>query len=155
MVEHIHTDSSAKVALNLSHAGRRGSTRPRWEGLDRPLRTGSWPLISASPIPYTPESQVPKEMDRAVMDRVVGEFVRASQMGHEAGFDMLQLNFAHGYLLGSFISPLTNQRGRLRRIGEETDAFSPGTIRRGAEGVARREADCGGTLRHGLGRWRI
>ncbi len=111
MVEHIHTDSSAKVALNLSHAGRRGSTRPRWEGLDRPLRKGNWPLISASPIPYTPESQVPKEMDRAAMDRVVGEFVRASQMGHEAGFDMLQLNFAHGYLLGSFISPLTNQRG--------------------------------------------
>ena len=110
-VEHIHTDSSAKVALNLSHAGRRGSTRPRWEGLDRPLRKGNWPLISASPIPYTPESQVPKEMDRAAMEGVVDEFVRASQLGHEAGFDMLQLNFAHGYLLGSFISPLTNQRG--------------------------------------------
>jgi len=111
IVEHTHTNLSTRVALNLSHAGRRGSTRPRWEGLDRPLRKGNWPLISASAIPYTPESQVPKEMDRAAMDRVVGEFVQASQMGHEAGFDMLQLNFAHGYLLGSFISPLTNQRG--------------------------------------------
>lgn len=111
IVDFIHTNSSAKVAIQLGHAGRRGSTRPRGEGLDRPLREGNWPLLSASPLPYTPHSQVPKEMDRADMDKVRDEFVRAAGMADEAGFDLLQLHFAHGYLLASFISPLTNIRG--------------------------------------------
>lgn len=106
----IHAHSPAKVAMQLNHAGRRGSTRPRVEGLDRPLRHGNWPLLSASPIPYSPHSQVPKEMDRADMDRVRNDFVRATQKAHEASFDLLQLHFAHGYLLASFISPLTNLR---------------------------------------------
>lgn len=110
IVDSIHANSSAKVTLRLNHAGRRGSTRPRSEGLDRPLREGNWPLISASPIPYTPRSQTPKEMNRADMDQVRDDFVRAAEMAYEAGFDMLQLHFAHGYLLASFISPLTNQR---------------------------------------------
>ncbi|HEX9135230.1 MAG TPA: hypothetical protein VF844_23320, partial [Ktedonobacteraceae bacterium] len=90
--------------------GRRGSTRPREEGLDRPLRDGNWQLLSASPIPYTPSSQVPKEMHRADLDRVRNDFVHATRRAQEAGFDLVQLNFAHGYLLASFISPLTNFR---------------------------------------------
>jgi anthraniloyl-CoA monooxygenase len=110
IVEFVHTHTPAKIAIQLNHAGRRGSTRPRAEGLDRPLRDGNWPLLSASPIPYTSSSQVPKEMDRADMDRVREDFVFATQRVHEAGFDVLQLNFAHGYLLASFISPLTNLR---------------------------------------------
>ena len=110
IIESIHTGTQAKVGLLLNHAGRRGSTRPGAQGLDRPLHHGNWPLLSASPIPYTPHSQVPREMDRADMDRVREDFVRAAKMAHEAGFDLLQLHFAHGYLLASFISPLTNVR---------------------------------------------
>lgn len=110
LVESVHAHTQAKVAIQLNHAGRRGSTRPRAEGLDRPLREGNWPLLSASPEPYTPYSQVPKEMDRTDMDRVRDDFVLATRRAHEAGFDLVQLNCAHGYLLASFISPLTNQR---------------------------------------------
>jgi anthraniloyl-CoA monooxygenase len=106
----IHANSSAKIALQLNHAGRRGSTRPRHQGLDRPLRAGNWPLLSPSPLPYAPDSQVPQAMDRADMDKVCGDFFQAAHLAHEAGFDLLQLHFGHGYLLASFISPLTNQR---------------------------------------------
>ena len=110
IVERVHRSSPAKIALRPGHAGPRGSTRPRWEGLDRPLRSGNWPLLAASPLPYHPRSQVPKEMDHADMDRVRDAFVHAARMAEEAGFDMLHLDFAHGYLLASFISPLTNRR---------------------------------------------
>ncbi len=110
LVGHVHNSSRARIALQLGHAGRRGSTRPRSEGLDRPLRKGNWPLLSASPIPYVQQSQVPREMDRAAMNQVRDEFVRAARMGEEAGFDLLHLHFAHGYLLASFLSPLANLR---------------------------------------------
>ncbi len=110
VVDFVHSRSSAKIALQLGHAGRRGSTRSRAQGLDRPLREGNWLLLSASPIPYTPISQVPREMERSDMERVRAEFVQATEMARAANFDMLQLNFAHGYLLASFISPLTNRR---------------------------------------------
>jgi anthraniloyl-CoA monooxygenase len=110
VVESMHAASHAKIAIQLNHSGRRGSTRPRTEGLDRPLKQGNWPLLSASPLPYTPQSQLPQEMDRAAMDQVRNDFVRAAQMAQEANFDLLQLNFAHGYLLASFLSPLTNLR---------------------------------------------
>ncbi len=110
IVEEIHAHSQAKIALQLNHAGRRGSTRPRQQGLDRPLRSGNWPLLSASALPYTRRSQTPKAMERADMDMVRDEFVAAAQRANEAGFDMLHLNFAHGYLPASFISPLTNTR---------------------------------------------
>src|SRR5205085_12581114 len=83
---------------------------PRSEGLDRPVREGNWPLLSASPLPYTPHSQDPKEMDQADMERVCNDFVKATRMAQEADFDLLQLHFAHGYLLASFLSPLTNLR---------------------------------------------
>ena len=109
-VDFIHSQTPAKVAIQLNHAGRRGSTRPRAQGLDRPLHNDNWSLLSASSTPYTPSSQVPKEMDRVDMDSVREDFVRAAQRALEADFDVLQLNFAHGYLLASFISPLTNLR---------------------------------------------
>ena len=102
--------STARLALQLGHAGRRGSTRPRSSGLDLPLRNGNWPLLSASPIPYTPFSQVPRAMDEEDIQRVLQDFVHATRMAEEAGFDLLQLHYAHGYLLASFLSPLTNQR---------------------------------------------
>ncbi len=110
IVETVHTSSEAKIAIQLNHAGRRGSTRPRQAGLDKPLQQGNWPLISASALPYLPYSQIPQEMSRPDMDKVRDEFVQATQMAHKAGFDILQLHFAHGYLLAGFISPLTNTR---------------------------------------------
>ncbi|HEX8221412.1 MAG TPA: FAD-dependent monooxygenase [Chloroflexia bacterium] len=109
-VEKVHASQGARIGVRLGHAGRRGSTRPRSEGLDRPLKEGNWPLISASPSPYTPTGQVPREMDRADMDRVRDDFVMSARIAHEASFDLLQLDFAHGYLLASFLSPLTNRR---------------------------------------------
>lgn len=110
IVDFVHGHSAAKICLQLGHAGRKGATRLMWEGMDRPLPEGAWPIISASPLPYYPESQVPREMTRADMDRVKTEFVAAAERGMRAGFDMLELHCAHGYLLASFLSPLTNRR---------------------------------------------
>jgi anthraniloyl-CoA monooxygenase len=109
-VEQVRARSSARIALQLGHAGRRGSTRSRTNALDLPLRAGNWPLLSASPLPYTPYSQTPRAMDQAEMLRVKEAFAQAARLADEAGFDLLQLHFAHGYLLASFLSPLTNQR---------------------------------------------
>jgi anthraniloyl-CoA monooxygenase len=111
IADFIHGNSAAKFCLQLGHAGRKGATRLMWEGMDQPLPEGAWPVISASPIPYYPNSQVPREMTRADMDKVVADFVQAAERGQRAGFDMLELHCAHGYLLASFISPLTNKRG--------------------------------------------
>ncbi len=110
IVDFVHTASPARIALQLAHAGRKGSTRLLWEGMDEPLAEGNWPLISASALPYHPYSQVPKAMERDDMDRVRDQFVSAARMAEQAGFDMLELHMAHGYLLASFISPLTNIR---------------------------------------------
>jgi anthraniloyl-CoA monooxygenase len=110
IVDFVHANSAAKIALQLGHAGRKGATKLMWDGMDRPLEQGGWDVLSASPIPYFPDSQVPREMDRAAMDRVKAEFVAATERGERCGFDMLELHCAHGYLLASFISPLTNQR---------------------------------------------
>ncbi len=106
----VHAHSAAKICLQLGHAGRKGASKLMWEGMDRPLPEGAWPIISASPLPYYPESQVPREMTRTDMDRVKAEFVAAAERGERAGFDMLELHCAHGYLLASFLSPLTNKR---------------------------------------------
>jgi anthraniloyl-CoA monooxygenase len=110
VVEFIHSHTQAKVAIQLNHAGRRGSTRSRANGLDRSLHESNWSLFSASSIPYTPSNQFPREMSRDDIDSVRDNFVLSTQRAYEAGFDVLQLNFAQGYLLASFISPLTNQR---------------------------------------------
>jgi anthraniloyl-CoA monooxygenase len=110
IVDFVHMMSKAKICLQLGHAGRKGATKLMWDGMDRPLTDGAWDVMSASPLPYYPDSQVPQEMDRAAMDRVKAEFVAATVRGERAGFDMLELHTAHGYLLASFLSPLTNQR---------------------------------------------
>jgi anthraniloyl-CoA monooxygenase len=110
IVDFVHGASPARIGLQLAHAGRKGSTRRMWEGIDEPLPDGNWPIISASAIPYFAHSQVPREMDRGDMDGVRADFVRAARMADEAGFDLLELHMAHGYLLASFISPLTNRR---------------------------------------------
>jgi anthraniloyl-CoA monooxygenase len=109
IVEQVHRAGSA-IALQLGHAGRRGASRTREHGADLPLRDGAWPLVSASPLPYTALSQVPKEIDRAGMERVRDEFAAAAARAARAGFDVLSLHLAHGYLLHSFLSPLTNHR---------------------------------------------
>ncbi|MFO0585885.1 MAG: bifunctional salicylyl-CoA 5-hydroxylase/oxidoreductase [Polyangiaceae bacterium] len=106
----VHKHSFAKIGIQVAHAGRKGSTKRMWEGMDQPLEQGGWPLMSASAIPYLDNSPVPRAMDRADMDRVKVDFVRATQLADEAGFDLIELHMAHGYLLASFLSPLTNQR---------------------------------------------
>jgi anthraniloyl-CoA monooxygenase len=110
IVDFVHANSAAKFALQLGHAGRKGATKLMWDGMDRPLEQGGWDVVSASAIPYFPDSRMPREMDRAAMDAVKAAFVAAAERGERCGFDMLELHCAHGYLLASFISPLTNQR---------------------------------------------
>ena len=110
IVDFVHAGSPAKIGLQLAHAGRKGSTRRMWEGIDEPLDAGNWPLIAPSPLPYLAHGQVPRAMDRADMDKVRDDFVHAAQLAEEAGFDLIELHFAHGYLLSSFITPLANRR---------------------------------------------
>jgi anthraniloyl-CoA monooxygenase len=110
IVDFVHGNSAAKICLQLGHAGRKGATKLMWDGMDRPLEEGGWDTVSASAIPYFPDSQVPRELDRATMTRIKQDFVDAAVRGERCGFDMLELHCAHGYLLASFISPLTNTR---------------------------------------------
>jgi len=110
-VDFVHANSDARIAMQIGHAGRKGSTQLGWQQMDYPLPEGNWPLLSASPLPYLPGvSQVPREMTRDDMAGVRDDFVAAARRAAEAGFDWLELHCAHGYLLSSFISPLTNQR---------------------------------------------
>jgi len=110
LVDFVHGHTSAKIGIQLGHSGRKGSTKLMWEGMDEPLGSGNWDLIAPSPLPYLPVSQIPREMTRADMDVVRDQFVGATRMAVRAGFDLLELHCAHGYLLASFISPLTNLR---------------------------------------------
>ena len=110
VIDFVHANSPAKIGVQLAHAGRKGSTRLMWEGIDEPLADGNWPLLAASPIPYLPHGQVPKAMDRADMLKVREDFVRAARLADAAGFDILEIHFAHGYLLSSFLTPLANRR---------------------------------------------
>jgi len=111
IAEWIHTHTDAKFAMQLGHAGAKASTRVAWEGIDRPLPEGNWPLISASPQQYLDGvSQISSAMTRADMDQLTADFVRSATWAAQAGVDWLELHCAHGYLLSSFISPLTNRR---------------------------------------------
>jgi anthraniloyl-CoA monooxygenase len=110
VVEFVHRNSFAKIGMQLAHAGRKSATRVSWEGYDEPLEEGAWPIMAPSPLPYFPHSQVPRAMTRADMEKVREDFVRAARMAEEAGFDLVELHFAHGYLLSTFLSPLTNRR---------------------------------------------
>ncbi len=114
IVDYVHSHTPAKIALQLGHAGPKGSTQVGWEHADEPLSPESgvanWPLLAPSAIAYGPRNAVPRAMDRADMDKVRDDFVRATAWGAACGFDWLELHCAHGYLLSAFISPLTNRR---------------------------------------------
>lgn len=111
IVDFVHTNSQAKIAVQLGHAGAKGATKRAWDGIDQPLAEGAWPLISASAQQYLPGvSQTARAATRAEMDQVLQDFVSATIGADKAGFDWLELHCAHGYFLSSFISPLTNQR---------------------------------------------
>lgn len=110
IVDFVHDNGNIKFGMQIGHAGRKGSTKLGWEGYDVPLEDGNWPVYAPSPIPYTEKNQIPIEMTAEDMDRIKKDFVAATIKAEEAGFDMIELHCAHGYLLSSFISPITNIR---------------------------------------------
>jgi anthraniloyl-CoA monooxygenase len=110
VVDFVHGFSGAKICLQLGHSGPKGSTKLMWDGMDEPLDADNWPIVGPSALAYSPASQVPAELTRTQMDEIRDAFARAARMGLGAGFDMLELHCAHGYLLSSFITPLRNRR---------------------------------------------
>jgi anthraniloyl-CoA monooxygenase len=110
LVDFVHAETKTKICSQIGHSGRKGSTQLGWEEGDVPLAAGNWPVMSASPVRWSPRNQVPKEMDRADMDQVKDQFAAATEMALRAGFDMIELHAAHGYLISSFISPVSNLR---------------------------------------------
>ena len=110
LTDFVHAETNAKICCQIGHAGRKGSTQVGWETMDAPLSSGNWPLLSASAIPWSDDNAVPKAMTREDMDAVTAQFVAAAEMADRAGFDMIELHAAHGYLISSFISPLSNMR---------------------------------------------
>ncbi|MBO9406076.1 bifunctional salicylyl-CoA 5-hydroxylase/oxidoreductase [Shimia sp. R9_1] len=110
LTDFVHQETRAKICCQIGHSGRKGSTQVGWEEMDAPLGSGNWELISASAIPWSGQNAVPREATRADMDMIRDQFVAAAQMAERAGFDMIELHAAHGYLLSSFISPVSNQR---------------------------------------------
>ncbi|WP_306045368.1 bifunctional salicylyl-CoA 5-hydroxylase/oxidoreductase [Nioella sp. MMSF_3534] len=111
LVDFVHAETEAKICCQIGHSGRKGSTQLGWEEMDAPLPEGNWETLSASAIPWSDRNPAPKEMTRADMDAVTAQFVAAVEMADRAGFDMIELHAAHGYLMSSFISPMSNQRG--------------------------------------------
>ena len=110
IVDFVHANSKAKICLQLGHSGGKGSTKVGWEGYDVPLDEGNWPVMAASDVPWSPVNQVPRPMTRDDMDMVRDQFVASARMGVDAGFDMIELHAAHGYLLSGFLTPLQNKR---------------------------------------------
>jgi anthraniloyl-CoA monooxygenase len=132
VVDFVHGNTSAAIGCQLGHSGAKGSTKLMWEGIDEPLPAGNWDVVAASPVAYSPANQTPHELDRAGLDGIREEFVASAGRAAEAGFDLLELHCAHGYLLSGFLSPLTNRRtdeyggdvtGRLRFPLEVWDAI--------------------------------
>ncbi len=110
LVDFVHAETEAKICAQIGHSGPKGSTQLGWEDSDAPLKQGNWPVMAASDVAWSPENQTPKPMTSADMERVRDEFVAAAEMAERCGFDMLEIHAAHGYLLSSFITPLTNRR---------------------------------------------
>ena len=111
IVDFVHQNSKAKICAQIGHAGRKGATCIPWQGgVDQPLPVGGWAIMAPSPLPYLARSAVPREMTEDDMDAVAAQFVTAVRNAGRAGFDMLEVHLAHGYLLSSFISPTTNRR---------------------------------------------
>ncbi len=110
LVDFVHGETEAKICCQIGHSGRKGSTQLGWEVMDAPLKEGNWECVSASAIAWSKGNATPREITRAEMDAVKGQFVAAAEMAGRAGFDMIELHAAHGYLISSFISPLSNRR---------------------------------------------
>ncbi|MDB9762389.1 bifunctional salicylyl-CoA 5-hydroxylase/oxidoreductase [Alphaproteobacteria bacterium] len=110
IIDFIHLETEAKISCQIGHAGRKGSTQLGWEKMDAPLKNGNWPIISASSIPWSKNNAVPVEMTELKMEEVLKQFVSSTEMANRAGFDMIELHAAHGYLISSFISPKSNIR---------------------------------------------
>lgn len=110
ITDFVHTETDAKICCQIGHSGRKGSTRIGWEGMDQPLEDGNWPIMAASALPWSDGNAVPQEMTRADMEAVTAQFVAATRMADAAGFDMIELHAAHGYLLSGFLSPVSNRR---------------------------------------------
>ncbi|MGH3629923.1 MAG: bifunctional salicylyl-CoA 5-hydroxylase/oxidoreductase, partial [Sciscionella sp.] len=110
VVEFVHQHSTAKIGLQLGHSGRKGSTKLMWEGIDEPLEQDNWEVVGPSALPYSASSQTPHELTATELEEITGQFVDSARAGARAGFDLLELHCAHGYLLSSFLSPLTNTR---------------------------------------------
>lgn len=110
ITDFVHEFTDAKICCQIGHSGRKGSTNIGWEGMDTPLTDGNWDLVSASAIPWSEGNATPREITRAEMEEVKGQFVASVQMADRAGFDMIELHAAHGYLISSFISPVSNVR---------------------------------------------
>ncbi|HVL59683.1 MAG TPA: bifunctional salicylyl-CoA 5-hydroxylase/oxidoreductase [Burkholderiaceae bacterium] len=115
IADFVHANTPARLCMQIGHSGRKGSTQLGWEQMDWPIEESdgrrNWPLIAPSPIPYREGvNQVPREMNRDDMDRVIAQFVRSARLADAAGYDMLELHMAHGYLLAGFLSPVTNRR---------------------------------------------
>ena len=109
-VDFVHRESAAAIGCQLGHSGAKGSTRLMWEGMDEPLPSGNWDVVAASPVAYSADNQTPLELDRSGLDAIRDEFVASARRAADAGFDLLELHCAHGYLLSGFLSPVTNRR---------------------------------------------
>ncbi|WP_181797124.1 bifunctional salicylyl-CoA 5-hydroxylase/oxidoreductase [Streptomyces sp. WELS2] len=122
VTDFVHRQSpGTAIGVQLGHSGRKGSTKRMWEGIDEPLPGGNWPLVAASPLPYKPGGQIPRELSRARLTDIREQFTAAAWRAARAGFDLLELHCGHGYLLSGFLSPLTNRR---------TDAYGGSPERR-------------------------
>ncbi len=110
LTEFVHGETDARICCQIGHSGRKGSTNIGWEGMDTPLASGNWDVVSASTLPWSLDNPVPRQADRGDMDSITAQFVAAAEMAERAGFDMIELHAAHGYLLSSFISPISNNR---------------------------------------------
>ncbi|MFD7842804.1 bifunctional salicylyl-CoA 5-hydroxylase/oxidoreductase [Nocardia sp. NPDC059764] len=110
VTDFVHTRTNAKIGVQLGHSGRKGSTKVMWEGIDDPLATGGWDTVGPSALPYGPDSRAPREITLAEMDEITAQFAESARAAARAGFDLLELHCAHGYLLSSFLSPLANRR---------------------------------------------